>query len=224
MKCEFIKKQTIKDKLYHNKVLMVDVKIDYPSITQGYEGDPMRFNMHYRQKAQKNYRYASTKLYQAAVKQYTIAKPQGVPFNNFEFVEAFEPTYCRKPFISLYYDLYEFTGGAHGNTIRKGNTWDMRRGVMLPLEAFFDKDYDYQAVMLRYIESEARRRQITGMATYFDGLHENLKKYFDAQNYYLTEEGLAIFYPLYTIAPYVDGIQVFIIPYLIFGDKIKYKL
>jgi hypothetical protein len=224
MKCDFIKKQTIKDKLHHNKNLMIDVNIDYPLISAGYDGDNTRFNMHYRQKAQKNYRYASTKLYQAAVKHHTVAKPQGVPFKNFEFVESFEPTFFKKPMMSLYYDLKEFTGGAHENTVRKGNTWDMKHGAMLTLDALFEKDYDCKPLILKYIESDARRRQITGMSSYFEGLGENLNKYYDDKNFYLTEEGLAIFYPMYTIAPYADGIQVFIVPFPFFGDKLKYKL
>lgn len=224
MKCDFIKTQTIKDRLFHNKVLMVDVKINYPFLIQGYSGNTMRFNTYYRQKAHKNYRYASTSLYQAAIKQYNLSKTQGFPFNGFEFVEVFEPTYCRKPMISLFYDIYEFTGGAHGNTIRKGNTWDMERGTIITLDSLFVKDYDYTSTILKYIESEARRRQITGMAHYFENVGENVKKYFDPKNFYLTEEGLAIFYPLYTIAPYSEGIQVFIIPYFVFGDKLKYKL
>lgn len=224
MKCDFIKTQTIKDQLYHNKVLMVDLKIDYPLLTQGFGGNSMRFNMHYRQRAQKNYRYASSRFYQAAVKQYNVAKAQNFPFHNFEYLEVFETTYCKKPMISLYYDIYEFTGGAHGNTIRKGNTWDMRKGNLIMLESLFVNDYDYMPTMLKYIESEAKRRQITGMANYFDDLSGNIKKYFDPKNYYLTDEGLAIFYPLYTIAPYSNGIQVFIIPYQIFGDKLRYKL
>ncbi len=224
MKCDFIRNQTIKDKLYHNKAMMIEVKIDYPFITEGYDGNNMPFNMHYRQKAQKNYRYASTKLYQAAHKHYTVAKPQGVPFNNFEFAEVYEPTYIKKPMMSLYYDLYEFTGGAHGNTIRKGNTWDMKRGTLLTMDALFEKDYDYKSLILKYMESDARRRQITGAAHYFDGLDENLNKYYDENNFYLTEEGLAVFYPLYTIAPHSDGIQVFTIPFPFFGEKLKYKL
>ena len=59
MKCDFIRTRTIKDSLYHNKVLMVNVKIDYPSLASNYSGNSMRFNMHYRQKAHRNYRYAS---------------------------------------------------------------------------------------------------------------------------------------------------------------------
>ncbi|MGI6084249.1 MAG: DUF3298 domain-containing protein [Acetivibrionales bacterium] len=224
MKCDFIKTQTIKDRLYHNKILMVNLKIDYPFLAPGYSGNSMRFNMHYRQKAHKNYRYVSTKLYQAAVKHYNVSVSQGFPFNSFEFVETFEPTYCKKPLISLFYDIYEFTGGAHGNTVRSGNTWDMGKGILIKLESLFVKDYDYMPVLIKYIGAEARRRQITGMAHYFDNLNENLNKYFESKNFYLTDEGLAIFYPLYTIAPYSEGIQVFIIPYQMFGDNLKYCL
>jgi len=224
MKCDFIKTRTIEDRFYHNKVLMVSVKINYPVLSSNYSGNSTLFNMHYRQKANRNYRYASTKLYQTAVKQYRGSVSQGFPFHSFELIETFEPTYCNKPLISLFYDIYEFTGGAHGNTVRRGNTWDMRRGTLLELDSLFARNYDYKPVILKHIESEAKRRQITGRAHYFDNLEENLNKYFDPKNFYLTEEGLAIFYPLYTIAPYSDGIQVFVIPYRMFGDNIKYNL
>ncbi|NLU52519.1 MAG: DUF3298 and DUF4163 domain-containing protein [Clostridiaceae bacterium] len=223
MKCDFIKKQTIKDKLYHNKTLMVDIKIDYPHLSSEY-GNNMRFNMHFRQKAHSNYRYAYTKLYQAAVKHYATSKSQGFPFHAFEFVEVFEPTYCKKPFISLYYDIYEFTGGAHGNTTRKGSTWDMKKNTMITLDSLFVKNWDYKLFILRYVEADAKRKMIMGKGNFFDDLEKNLAKYFDEKNFYLTEEGLAIFYPLYTIAPYSDGIHVFIIPYPLFGEHLKYKL
>lgn len=223
MQCDFIRKQTLNDKLYYNRVLMVDIRIEYPSIS-GYEGNTGRFNLYYRQKARKNYRYASTKLYQDAVKQYKFAQSQGYPFNAYEFVEVFEATYCKNSLVSLYYDIYEFTGGAHGNTTRKGNTWDMRKGEMLSMGDLFAKNYDYKSVILKHVEAEARRRQITGMATYFENMEENIRKYFDEANFYLTEEGLAVFYPLYSISPYADGIQVFIIPYLFFGENIRYDL
>lgn len=203
---------------------MVDLKINYPYSDPGYSGNSARFNMHYRQRAQKNYRYASTRFYQAAIKHYNISKTQGFPFHNFEYLEVFETTYCKNPFISLFFDTYEFTGGAHGNTVRKSNTWDVRRGHLLPLESLFVKEFDYTSIMLKHIEAEATRRQITGMANYFEDLKINIKKFFDPNNYYLDENGIAIFYPLYTIAPYSEGIQVFIIPYKLFGDNIRYNL
>lgn len=223
MKCNYIRTQTIKDQLYHNKVLMVDLKINYPHLDPGYSGNSSRFNMHYRQRARKNYYYASSKFYQAAVKHYNVSQVQDFPFHNFEFIEVFEATYCNKPLISLFFDVYEFTGGAHGTTVRKGNTWDMRKGMLLALEQLFIKDYYYVPIMLACIESEAARRQITGTDHYFDNLNENIRKYFDPKNYYLDENGIAIFYPLYTIAPYASGIQVFVVPYQLFGDNLRYN-
>lgn len=223
MTCDFIKKQTIKDKFYYMRVLMVNVNIEYPSLT-GTDSGTYKFNMYYRNKAQKTYNYARSKLYGQAVKQYQYNKSQNYPFNPYELLQTFEPTYCKKPIISLYYDLYEFTGGAHGNTVRQANTWDIRSGSQLSMSDLFEKDYDYKAVILQTIENEARRRQITGRVSYFDELSENLIKFFDEQNYYLTEEGLAVFYPLYTIAPYVAGIQVFIVPYILFGSNLKFQL
>lgn len=222
MKCDFIKTQEFKEKLYYNKKVMVDIKINYPALKDDYPYSNRRFNMYYRQKAQRNYRYIISKLYPAAVKQYNLHKSQNFPFNSFEFVEVFETTYCKKPIISLFYDIYEFTGGAHGNTTRKGNTWDMKKNSMLALRELFVDGFNYTPVIFKYIESEAKRRQITGKAHYFDNLEENLRKHFDPNNFYLTDKGLAIFYPLYTISPYSDGIQVFIIPYPLLGSNLKY--
>lgn len=180
--------------------------------------------MHYRQKARTEKRYTSANLYRTATKQYNDANLQGFPFNHFEFVEIFEPAYCKSSLISLYFDIYEYTGGAHGNTVRQGNTWDMKKGTMISLESLFERNYDYKSNILIYIEAEAKRRQNTESANYFEELSGNIIKYFNQDNYYLTYEGLAIFYPLYTIAPYSEGIQVFVIPYRLFGDELIYDL
>ena len=40
-----------------------------------------------------------------------------------------------------------------------------------------------------------------------------MRRRFNAQNYYLTEKGLTFFFPMYAIAPPVEGIPVFTLPY-----------
>ena len=40
-----------------------------------------------------------------------------------------------------------------------------------------------------------------------------LRRSFDPERFYLTPEGIAVFFPLYAIAPYAEGIPVFLIPY-----------
>ncbi len=223
MICDFIKKQTINDKLYYGRTPMVQIDLSFPAMT-GHGASSVRFNLYNRQKATRSYNYARIKLYPQAVKQYQFSKSQGYPFNTYELVQNYDLTYCKKPILSLFFDLYEFTGGAHGNTVRTGNTWDLRRGTLITLNELFIRDYDYNKIILKTIEAEARRRQIAGKADYFENLSENLVKFYDEKNFFLTEEGIAIFYPLYTIAPYVTGIQVFIIPYVLFGSNMTIQL
>lgn len=217
--CDFIRSQVLKDTLYFRRTPMVNIDLSIPVMT----GDDIfasRFNMYYRQLARAGFNYARARLYPQAVRQYYYAASQGFPFNGFELVQTFEATYCKKPVISLYYDRYEFTGGAHGTTTRTGNTWNTERGVMLSLRDLFKPGYDYKDTILRVVERDARHRQATGQVQYLDNLSENIGKYYDDRNYYLSENGIVIFYPLYTIAPYAAGIQTFTVPWIVFGDNL----
>ena len=44
-------------------------------------------------------------------------------------------------------------------------------------------------------------------------LRRLLRRHFNPQNYYLTAEGLVFFFPMYAIAPSVEGIPTFLFPY-----------
>lgn len=222
MNCDFIKSQVFKDTLRYRSIPMINIDLTIP-VLAGHDHAASRFNMYYRHQARTSYNYARARLYPQAVRQYHYASSQNYPFHGFELVQTFEPTYCRKPLISLYYDRYEFTGGAHGVTTRTGNTWDMDRGVLLRLEDLFKPGYDYRRIIIRTIERETRRRQETGQVKYLDNLNENIAKNYDDGNYYLSDAGIVIFYPLYTIAPYAAGIQTFTIPWVLFGDNLAIK-
>lgn len=222
MNCDFIKSQTLKDTFYYRRIPMVAINLSFPQMT-GSDYATLRFNMHYRQRARASFAYARTRLYPQAVRQYQYAVSQDFPFNSYELVQTFEPTYCKRPIISLYYDQYEFTGGAHGNTIRKGDTWDLDRGVRMMLSDLFKPNYDYRNVIIKTIENEAQRRQAAGQVLYLDDLSENIIKFYDDENFYLSENGVVIFYPLYTIAPYAAGIQTFTIPWILFGENLKFR-
>ena len=51
------------------------------------------------------------------------------------------------------------------------------------------------------------------MGEYLPEWRKAVRRRFNPQNYYLTEEGLAFFYPMYAIAPAAEGIPVFLMPY-----------
>lgn len=225
MKRATVVKQMIQEKIAYQGVTMVDVSIAYPSI----DGDfpkkcARRFNDYYVREAQKQLKYAKETMYKDAVADYKFAMEKGYPFNTYELMQVYEVTYNSLPVFSLYYDVYQYTGGAHGMTDRTGNTWDLYRCKMLEMKDLFTRGYDYTLPIFKYLEAEALRRQASGEAQYFEGLVENLHKYFDEKNYYLSCQGLEVFYPLYSIAPYYVGIQVFTVPYGMFGNNLTYPL
>jgi hypothetical protein len=48
---------------------------------------------------------------------------------------------------------------------------------------------------------------------YFDNYEQLVSTNFKANNFYLSREGLVIYYQQYDIAPYAAGIPTFVIPY-----------
>ena len=76
--------------------------------------------------------------------------------------------------------------------------------------------------MLACIESEAARRQITGTDHYFDNLNENIRKYFDPKNYYLDENGIAIFILYIQLLPMPQEYR-FCGALPAFGDNLRYN-
>ena len=72
-------------------------------------------------------------LYNQAIKTYANSKTENFPFHPYEAYMEYTITYNDNCFFSLYIDKYEFTGGAHGSTIRSSNTWELCNSTNPPL-------------------------------------------------------------------------------------------
>ena len=55
-------------------------------------------------------------------------------------------------------------------------------------------------VALLDMQAQARKRIASGESLFFDDWQERMEREFCAERFYLTQEGVAVFYPLYTIA------------------------
>lgn len=115
--------------------------------------------------------------------------------------------------LSLYADVFEYTGGAHGNTIRWADTWQIPSGVPRTLASFFPSRRLWRRQILSALSRQAAARMEGGETYYYDNWPERLKAFFDPDRFYLSEQGLHIYYPLYTLGPYAEGIPVFCIPW-----------
>ena len=112
-------------------------------------------------------------------------------------------------FLSLYLDAYEYTGGAHGNTVRTGDTWHMPAGTPCTLRELLPQARWWRRTALDEIRRQIGARVAAGESLFFEDWVKLASVHFCPDRFYLEGENAVVFYPLYTIAPYVEGIPTF---------------
>ncbi len=208
---------------YVKSVLLVEANLKFPQLMQFSDKktkQEIAFNNHYIKIVTKTEGYCQSTLLSQASSEYGFRQPNDL-FTNYVHYLQFTVSYNTERFLSLFLENYEFTGGAHGTTVQTGETWDMNRGKLVSLQELFTPFFNYRSIIISNVMLQASERQKNGEVMYFENLLQNIIKYFDEKNYYLTNEGIAVFYPLYSIAPYVAGIQTFVVGYEKFGDGFR---
>jgi hypothetical protein len=173
-------------------------------------------NRRFALEAGRFYRHASSELYRQAVRSYQNAQKNGFPFIPYEAFMQFDITYNMSCYLSSYNDRYQFTGGAHGSTVRSSDTFSLKTGNRIPLSHYFSAGYDYRGFLLGQIIMQADANMQEN-PIYFEDYRELIVRHFNPQSYYLSNTGLVIYYQQYEIAPYATGIVEFTIPYSTLG-------
>ena len=138
------------------------------------------------------------------------------PINQYQLISKYKVTSLQNV-ISLYIDYYQYTGGAHGITIRKPYNIDEETGMILTLKDIFREGYDYKEIIdSNIIEQISKKPDI-----YFSG-KEGFNGIDEKTKFYIEDSNLIIYYGEYEIAPYVTGIPEFHIPINIFKGNFKY--
>lgn len=158
-------------------------------------------------------RYVTTTLYQQAVQDYLDAQGDEFPFRQYGAGLTYEVGYNQNCHLSLYRDQYEYTGGAHGLTSRAADTWDLNSGRLLTLCSFFPGDANCPDSVLDYIIKLADANMQADPELYFENYQQLMRENFNPESFYLSPQGIVIFYQQYDIAAYAVGIVEFTIPY-----------
>lgn len=158
-------------------------------------------------------REAQGSLYNEAVKGYFYSQNNGFPFNPYGFAVKYEVALNDNCALSLYRDAYRYLGGAHGNTLRSSDTFDLDNGGIIRLQDLFPKDEKWRFKILAAILKQAEEIMANDPYFYFENYRQLILENFDRDNFYLTPSGIAVYYQQYEIGPYAVGIQVFEIPY-----------
>lgn len=205
-----IEKRELKGQLKYKNNIILTYQIEYPEIVDSnYELGKNVFNRYNIEHAIKLEDYVINILYEDAKKLYDYNMSNGYPIMVYEILLKYNITYNHDHIVSLYSDQYEFTGGAHGNTIRNSQNWDLRIGKMIPLSYFFPNNPYYIIDILININNQIKEQITDENNYYFDNYCELVLETFRLENYYLTKDSIAIFFQQYDIAPYSSGIPVF---------------
>lgn len=172
-----------------------------------------RIHRYYQLQCRSYLRYCERWLLPQAQAAYREALETSAPLPCLRAELRYQITYNRGGLWSLYTQSRETAVSGPSLLTRRGDTWDLSGGYPVELSAFFPPRSGWKKHLLSLAAAEIQRQERAGISRYREDWRRALRRRFNAQNYYLTAEGLAFFFPMYAIAPAAEGIPVFTMPY-----------
>lgn len=207
-----VNKVIIENTMSFEDTPVLHYRIEYPQFQDPVHQDALiPINEWYRRLAEELERKYETEVYQDAIVQYEYSVANQFPFHMYDALQIYEITYNQDDILSLFYDQYIYTGGAHGNTERRSQTWNVRKGCEITLQHYFDDPSSFETEILTGIREEIARQIERGENMYFEDYPQLILEKFNPESFYLTPYGIVIYYQQYDIAPYASGIPVFVI-------------
>jgi hypothetical protein len=200
----------IEDEMQYDGVTVLSYRIEYPRFSSAvYKKSVIVLNNFYQTRALDYMEYCRTTLYRMAVEQYLDDVKNGYPVKVFGAQDVFTITYNESCILSLYFDRYEYTGGAHGSTIRSSQTWNLESRKMIRLGELFDCLFNYKEYIIRNVIEQIEQNP----DIYFEDYENLVRDTFNPDSFYCTPQGLTVYFQQYDIAPYASGIREFLLPY-----------
>ncbi len=207
-----IEKQVLQREMSYQGEVILKYTIEYPKLkSKQYPYGIEKFNEYNKQIAYHLKKYAERQLFEEAKKTYEYNKANGYPIMVYEVILNYTVTYQEKNRISLYMDQYIFSGGAHGNTIRFSQNWDLQMARQITLQEVYQNDPYYAIDILKEVNRQINDQIEEGKGTYFDDYCQLVLNTFRLNQFYLVPKGIYIFFQQYDIAPYSSGIPTFFI-------------
>jgi hypothetical protein len=185
-----VNKKVIEEEIFFQNTLVLHYKIEYPYFESLYYKKVLEaLNHHYKAKALKKQQDFEQNMYWNAVNHYKEALSNQFPFHMHEAQVAYQVTYNENCVISLYFDTYRFTGGAHGTTIRNSDTWELERGRTANLYDFIPN----QEFAVDMINKQIATQISHDEDWYFENYTALVEKSFNPQSFYLHPAGVALY-------------------------------
>ena len=126
--------------------------------------------------------------------------------------------YNQNGLLSVVFKDYQYTGGAHGSTAQSSYTFNLNTGEEYTLKDLFNSDANYVSFISDTVRKEINERVKEGSLfeelTPFNTIRED-------HDFYLSDDGIVIYFQQYEYWPYAAGIQEFTVEYAALKDMLK---
>ena len=164
-------------------------------------------NQHYFRRATHLETFCKNAFFHMAQEAFRCGEKE--PFRLYEEVSI---TYCEDVHISLFFDRRVYGAEEHSPE-RMADTWDLSGGNRrLLLGDLFSSRDTYQKKVLTEIERQIEVRKNKG-EIFYEPVARCLNAGFSPRQFYLTKQGVAVFFQSYDIAPPMAGIPFFLLDY-----------
>ncbi|MDP4108832.1 MAG: RsiV family protein [Bacillota bacterium] len=220
---EPIDNKVIEDEMRYKDAVVLSYSVSCPEMGSG-EGFE-RVGGYYENRTAKMIRYIKNRLYRESAARCRRSALKRIPFAKSVFHSEFYETYVSDTVLSIYEDEFEGIYGAEGRTLRSAQNWFLPKGRKMRLGEFFVRKTKWKNIFIGSIAGEIPARIQEGKDQAFFGNWELLiRRHFNPNNFYLSEEGFTVFYQEAAIAPFEAGIITFTVPYGAFGNSLAFKL
>lgn len=208
-----VRDKLLQQDMYYKNSNIMRYTIKYPHfISEKYQTMLNKLNSLYRTKAVMYERSNIMNLYQMAMVEYEYSIANDYPIRQFEAYVDYKVPYNQNCLLSLYFDQYEYAGGAHGLTYRYSDTWDLNKSRRMEIGDFFPHHSNYKEYLIQNINQQIADQIANENGMYFEDYEKLVRENLKANNFYLSQEGLVIYFQHYDIAPYAAGMPTFVIP------------
>lgn len=156
--------------------------------------------------------YCEHWLLPQAKAEYAAALAVSAPLRCFHAELTYCVTYNDGGFWSLYTQSREPLPSGQTLLTRHGDTWDLAAGYPVPVSSFFPRHARWKRQLLALAAQEIELQLRSGAAIYHPVWRKELRRSFNSRSFYLTDDGLAFFYPMHALSPSAD-LPVFLLPY-----------
>lgn len=150
----------------------------------------------------------------AAEENYAQSVADGLPWYAYACEHSFDITYDKNPVLCIKETDYSFYDGAHPNTNTDAYVYNLQTGALLSMsDVFVGTEEEVQKLLL------AEFSEWCDMYALEDDVKAAIEENMNQACFYLTEDGVVVYFDAYTVGPYALGEPEITIPYK-FNEKL----